>query len=163
MTNLAMIDRLDAIKELVQENWYDDDELKDMLKRRLKPFLDKYLSRWEQCAQMRKLESYQELQQQIENITGNGNEWYYIGHLKKLNYNLWSIKPTDGGAVATIAAENLTKQRTYYTHLVGNPEENVGALIEQFLQHQQCLNAELDGEDLIYGIAFVVVYTHEIN
>lgn len=163
MTNLAMIDRLDAIKELVQENWYSDDELKDMLKKRLKTVLDKYLSRWEQCAQMTKLENCQQLQQQIENIAGNGNEWYYIGHLNNLNYKLWSTKPTDREAVATIAAENLTKQSTYYTHLAGNREENVGALIEQFLQHQQCLNAELHGEDLINGIAFVVVYTHEIN
>lgn len=161
MNNLAVIERFDAIKELIQANWYDVEF--NNRTRMLKRSLDKYLSQWEKGAYITRLKDYQTLEEEIQRMAESGDKWFYIGHTNKLGNYQWSTKPTDAEAVETITEENLTKKRTYYTRLADHPAENVGALIRPYLhpdadRHPKCLNSNRHGQNLIKGIAFVLVY-----
>lgn len=161
MNNLAVIERFDAIKELIQANWYDVKF--NNRTRELKTSLDSYLSGWEEGAHITRLEDYRKLEEKIQRMAERRKVWFYIGHTNKLGNYQWSTKPTDAEAVETITEENLTKKRTYYTRLADQSAENVGALKGPYLhpdadRHPKCLNSNRHGQNLIKGIAFVLVY-----
>ena len=120
--------------------------------------LKRFESLWDQCGQMRKLESYRELEEKIKKVVNEENKWFYIGYTGKLGHYLWETKPKSQGAKETIEKRNLVKCYTYYTHLLGKMNENEYELIQGFLANPNCFNAQAARKD-IKGIVYVLVYT----
>lgn len=113
-----------------------------------------WVSRWSQCDQMTKLDSYAALRDKIDEISNDGDTQFYIGYTKKLGDYLWTTTPKS----KKYKSCGLVKSHTFYTHLKSNPAETERNLIDTFFDYPKCLNGNRCGLNLEKGIVYVLVY-----
>ena len=123
------------------------------LKSFLKSDYSGFVSHWNQCNQMTRLDNYESLKAKINEI--EENKWFYIGYTGRLGHYLWDKVPDN----RKFREHNLTKTHTYYKCLTGVAEENENALINEFNNHERCLNVNRHGETVTAGIVYLLVYT----
>ena len=134
------------------------------LKSSLKSEYSSFVSHWNQCAWMTRLENYNALTVKINEITNVENTWFYIGYTERLgqSYYLWDKIPESEKFRQRQSEHNLVKSHTYYTHLKGKKEETEHNLINMFVQdgviHPKCLNVRESADKSTNGIVYVLVY-----
>ena len=158
--NEELGNQIEAVRGLLQQQ-VNGDELKPAL---LESF-DKFWERWQQCAQVTRVENYNILTETTDGIAEEENKWFYIGFTSEpLNpFYLLDKDPQNRQFALMKAQHNLRKSHTYYTHLQPNEGGSEDNLIKRFVQdgviHPRCLNVHPFGNGNANGIVYVLVYT----
>lgn len=133
----------------------DLDEVKSYLKTKYSDFV----SLWKGCDQITRLEGDNALTDKINEIAGDNNKWFYIGHTTKgVGYYLLQRIPDNEKFRELKRTHHLDKSHTYYKHLKDNDGENEDALIKEFIVNVRCLNVQDYGNSASSGIVYIVVF-----